>query len=142
MKIETPRGAIFQSGKGKARLVWNPNFGARYTGKFKGAQKFIDSEVLRLSRPMVPLQTGMLEKSGTLGTVVGTGEVEYIAPYARYQYYGKLMVGRAPKRLANPEKPLNYHGGPMRGALWFERMKMQHKKTILEGAAKYMRRGT
>ncbi len=29
----------------------------------------------------------MLIKSGTLGTVVGSGSIEYLAPYARRQYY-------------------------------------------------------
>ena len=58
----------------------------------------------------------------------------YNAPHARYQYYGKVMVGRAPKRLTN--KDLTYEGAPQRGAKWFERMKAQNRNEILKGAAK------
>lgn len=98
------------------------------------AQKFIDSEVLRLSAPYVPFQTGALNRSGITGTDIGSGEVVYNTPYARYLYYGKLMVGPAPKRLT--EIPLSYNGAPKRGAMWFERMKTDHKREILDGAIK------
>ena len=29
----------------------------------------------------------MMIKSATLGTVIGSGSIEYLAPYARRQYY-------------------------------------------------------
>lgn len=96
-------------------------------------QKFIDSEVLRLSSPYVPHLMGILDKSGTLATVIGSGEVIWNTPYARYQYYGKVMVGSAPKKATN--KDLTYHGGGMRGARWFDRMKADHKPAIIAGAA-------
>ena len=83
------------------------------------AQQFVDSEVLRLCDPLVPMQTGMLKKSGTLGTDIGSGEVNYIAPYAAMQYY-------------NTAQTRDYDSN--RGAYWFERMKAAHKKEILEGA--------
>ena len=63
----------------------------------------------------------MLEKSGLLGTVVGSGEVKYIAPYARFQYYST-----AQSRIYDPR----------RGGMWFERMKAAHRKDILRAAEK------
>lgn len=126
MKINTPIN--------NGCLAWNSNFGSLRTEAFSTAQKFIDSEVLRLCSPYVPFQSGMLEKSGILGTVIGSGEVNYNSPYARYLYYGKLMVGRAPKELTDID--LKFHGAPMRGAFWFERMKQDKKEQILRGAAK------
>lgn len=39
-------------------------------------QQFVDSEVLRLTAPYIPLKPACCKKSGTLGTVVGTGEVK------------------------------------------------------------------
>lgn len=96
-------------------------------------QRYIDSEVLRLSAPYVPHDVGTLEKSGDLATDIGSGVVEWNTPYARYQYYGKVMVGSPPKRVTNT--PLTYHGGGKRGKLWFERMKLDHKDDILRGAA-------
>lgn len=97
-------------------------------------QMFIDSEVLRLSSPYLPFQEGELEQSGQRGTVPGSGEVKYSSPKARYLYYGKVMVGRAPKSVT--PKNLNYHGAPQRGAKWFERMKTAHLREILAGAGK------
>lgn len=134
MKIETPRGAIIKNEAGIAELVWNPNFQPKWEGRYSKAQMFVDSEVLRLSSPYIPFQSGMLEKSGILSTTVGSGEVIWNTPYARYLYYGKVMVGRAPKKVIN--KDLQFHGAPMRGAFWFERMKKDKVKYILDGAAK------
>lgn len=103
---------------------------------FSKAQAYVDSEALRLCEPYVPMLTGALVKSGQSGTVVGSGLVRYTAPYARYQYYGRVMIGKPPKQAAN--KPLNYTKTvhPQAGALWFERMKFDHKGEILRGAAK------
>jgi len=135
VKIETSRGTIIHNKSGtKAKLEWNPDFVDKWQGRYDRAQMFVDSEVLRLSDPYIPMQTGMLKKSGILGTVIGSGEVVWNAPHARYHYYGKLMVGRAPKILTNID--LKYHGAPMRGAFWFERMKADKKSQILDGARK------
>lgn len=135
MKIETPRGVIIHNKSGtKAKLEWNPNFTDKWEGRYTAAQKFVDSEVLRLSDPYIPMQTGMLKKSGILGTVIGSGEVIWNAPYARYLYYGQVMAGRAPKKVVNAK--LTYQGAPMRGAFWFERMKKDKKAQILDGARK------
>lgn len=98
------------------------------------AQQFIDGEVLRLSDPYTPMQDHMLIDGGAMGTSIGSGEVVYNSPYARYLYYGKVMIGRAPKTLT--EKELSFHGAPKRGAFWFERMKADHKIGILRGVAK------
>ena len=60
-----------------------------------------------------PRRTGALIKSAMLGTVIGSGEINQIAPYARRQYY--------------EHKDKNQ---------WFERMKNRHKDSILKGAQK------
>lgn len=121
IKIETPRGCIIKTANGQAELTWNKNALAARQQHFQKAQVFVDSEVLRLCSPLVPFQTGMLDKSGKLGTEIGSGEVRYIAPYAAAQYY-------------NTSESRPY--GAQRGAKWFERMKAGHKKEILDGAKK------
>lgn len=88
-------------------------------------QKYIDSEVLRLSEPYVPKLTGALIKSGTTQTKIGTGRVVYKTPYARRQYYEN--AGRGKEGTSN---------GGRRGKYWFERMKANHLEGILNGAAK------
>lgn len=119
--IKTPRGSIVKTDKGNVSLVWNPDFTGKRNESFSRQQKFIDSEVLRRCSPRVPHDTGMLEKSGKLGTVVGSGEVNYIAPYAAAQYYGT-----AASRSYDPN----------RGGNWFERTKVAEKDEILKGAEK------
>lgn len=125
-EIKTPRGTVIQTKNGIAKLVWNEGFGSKWNGNYSRAQAFVDSEVLRKCDPYIPLQSGMLKKSGTLGTVIGSGEVDWIAPYARKQYY---------------DTPETRVYDPMRGSLWFERMKADHGAEIIAGA-KAMAGGT
>ena len=91
-------------------------------------QRFIDSEVLRKCQPYVPMDTGMLIRSGILHTKIGSGEVKYRTPYARRWYY----------------IPASFQGGSGkgtealgRGNYWFERMKNKGgREAILRGAQK------
>lgn len=120
--IRTPRGFITTDRNGKASLEWNTNFQSKWQDRYSNAQKFVDSEILRLSEPYIPLRTGVLIKSGVLGTHIGSGLVQWIAPYAKAQYYMKR------------KKPSIT--GPLRGPYWFERMKEVWRNTIIEGAKK------
>jgi len=112
----------------KAKLKMIPlqkSLRARGLDKKGRVQKFIDSEVLRLSDPYTPFQTGALKKSGITGTVIGSGAVRWTAPYARKNYY--TNCGRGAQGTAK---------GGMRGRMWFERMKTDHRKEIIAGAKK------
>ncbi len=119
-KIETPLGSIVITEGGKAELKWNVNFKSKWQTRFSEAQEFVDSEVLRTCEPFVPLRTGMLIKSGILGTYIGSGEVSYIAPYAKSQYYSQRKPGSMT--------------GPLRGPYWFDRAKAIYKRHWIEGA--------
>lgn len=125
-RIDTPRGSLiqirFKNGRVSCRLTWNSGFGLQRSAKFQNVQSFVDSEVLRYCGPYVPFYSGMLMRSGELGTVIGSGEVNYIAPYARRLYYG---VGFHFDKGAHPDA----------GALWFQRAMIDHKADILRGAA-------
>lgn len=123
----------------KVKFEWDKGFKAKWDSRFLEAQKVIDDSVLRLSAPYIPRQTGMLFQSGILGTVKGSGEIVYNSPYARYLYYGKVMIGTAPKVVT--EIDIEYHGAPKRGAFWFERMKEDKKEQILKMAAKALKGG-
>lgn len=102
-----------------ASLKWAHDFHSVTQGRFSAAQRFVDSEILRYSEKYTPLLSGYLIKSGTFGTYPGEGVVEWIAPYARPQYY-------------RPGKP-GTHSGPLRGPFWFGRMKAVNGKTIVAG---------
>lgn len=118
--IETPKGKIVTGKNGKAQLVWNTNFQPKWQRRYSASQRFVDSEVLRLCEPFIPLRTGTLIKSGILGTDVGSGEVAWIAPYAKKQYYSARKPGR--------------ETGPLRGGQWFARMKAVYRDQIVAGA--------
>lgn len=107
-KIETPRGVLVRVGKTSCRLTWNPGFAPQMNQRFESAQQFLDTAVLELSEPYMPYRTKMLIRSGTLGTVVGSGEVAWIAPYARKQYYDTASTRTYDAK---------------RGGHWFARMK-------------------
>lgn len=109
-------------------------------------QKYIDSECIRLMAPYTPYRQGILEKSATLGTKIGSGEINQISPYARFQYYGKVMVSsitgspwasKGEKKILT-DRDLQYDTSihPLAGKMWFERMKADKKDQILEGARK------
>ena len=117
-KIELPNGTV--------SLEFRSDFGARMSGKFDKAQAFVDNEVLRYSQSLIPFRTGTLVRSGKVGTVLGSGVVQYVVPYARFQYY-KTSESRI------------YDS--RRGAKWFERMKVAHRDDILAGARKITRGG-
>lgn len=151
--IQTPRGMVFHDKNMRAELIFytdsftgvkrgGPGSGWKgaqsWQGVFHAAQWFVDNEVLRLCDPFIPLKTSMLIKSGILGTELGSGVVSWIAPYAKYQYYGLVMAG-TPRAVTG--KKLVYHGGPLRGSFWFERMRQISGKKILKGAKKIVREG-
>jgi hypothetical protein len=116
-KIKTPKGTITRiqrkDGTITARLNWNKSFVSTYKENFSRAQMFVDSKCIRYMNPLTPRLTGMMIKSATLGTVIGSGFIEYAAPYARRQYYEHKTKAK-----------------------WFETMKKGHKEKIMEGAAK------
>ena len=108
-------------------------------------QKYVDSEVIRRMKPYTPMLSSALIKSATISTKIGSGEIKQNTPYARYQYYGKLMVSsitgssyaRMGEKKVLTNKNLNYRKiNPNAGPFWFERMKSDHKKAILEMARK------
>lgn len=113
-------------------LTFSPDFEKRAGENFKLAQKYVDSETLRLSTPYVPYDNGGLIKSGISGTVMGSGEINYTAPYARQQYY--TNAGRGKQGLT---KRNSHNYKCLRGKLWFERMKADHKDEILRGLEKF-----
>jgi len=68
---------------------------ARYGAAFAlggSLQMFIDATVLKGVEPYVPMRVGSLTRSGILHTRIGQGMITWKTPYARYLYYGELMV--------------------------------------------------
>ena len=92
----------------------------RRIGPMSQAQKFVDSEFVRLTDPYVPFRTGATKDSAITNTVIGTGIITYATPYVRYIW-------------KHPE--WNFNGAPMRGAFWAQRSWSVHGEDIGRGAA-------
>lgn len=146
-RIKQPADFYKAVENGTLKLEWNKNFGRNASTKFGTAQEFVDSECIRLMKPYTPAESMVLSKSPVLGTKIGTGVIKQVAPYARYQYYGMLMVSsvtgssyaKKGESKTLTSKPLKYSTKrhALAGKMWFERMKADKKDQILRGAAKY-----
>lgn len=151
-KIHQPKDTNFEKKvknlKVRGRLVWHPLFGASWSGRFHKAQCFVDSEVIRLSAQYVPKRNGVLIRSAPIATEIGSGLVIYRTPYAKYQYYGKLMVdpdtgsawARPGVKKVLTNRDLVHAESPPRGAFWFESMKEKYRLDILRGAKKIVKK--
>lgn len=111
---------------------------------------FAATEYHRLITPYVPRDTGALNETVRYNSDKLSGEIEYYAPYAHYQYEGKAMgksfyiegVGfRSPK--GQPKyytgKPLTYHHGG--GSKWDEAAEATQKPKLIDALQAYVDSG-
>lgn len=146
MKIHLPMPTIIRGPNGRMQLIWNPAVYPRFNRQYERAQKWLDTEVLKDTTPFVPMQTGKLYQSGIAGSTPGSGIVQWVSPYARYLYYGKLMIDPATgsawarpnttKVLTNKDLVFSQAVHPQAQAFWFEASKALNKKKWMKGAKK------
>lgn len=84
-------------------------------------QAAIDNAAMSYSMQYAPWRTGTLARSPFTNYEYGSGRFTYEVPYARRMYY-------------NPQYNFRKDVNPLAGAYWFERMKADHSKDILEEA--------
>jgi len=60
-------------------------------GNIKKCQKVLDAQALKDSNYYCPLDTSMLQKSGILHTVIGSGKLTWKTPYAQKLYYDEHL---------------------------------------------------
>ena len=117
-------------------------------------QKFFTSELMRLSDPYVPFRSGPLKNSAHASPEWDA--IIYNTPYARYHWFGKLMVDPITKKGAfydpksgrfwsRPNTPkeltsrdMTYTGAPLRGPRWVERCWIDNKESIIKSTQDYM----
>ena len=116
-------------------------------------QQAIDKAVIDWDLQYCPMETGTLAKSAYTATVIGSGQVVYPGPYARYLYYGEVYGPNIPVFEDNSGEPTRFFSppgkkkhptgrklqyskdvNPLAGAFWFERMKADHAQDILQEA--------
>ncbi len=150
--VGQPNNAAIREERARVNLVWKQTFGREQRDRFTSVQKYIDSECIRLMVPYTPMLNGILMKNAVMGTVIGSGLITYTSPYARYQYYGKLMVSSVTgsayaregesKILTNTDLKYSASRHPKAQKMWFEAMKADKREQILRGAAAIARRNT
>lgn len=120
-------------------------------------QKVVDAAVIRECFPYLPFDEGVLAGSANTATKIGSGEVVYDTPYARYLYYGEvygpnipitengIITGywSPPEKFPTGEK-LEYstEKNPQAGSHWFDRAMEDHKDDILKEAQNAANRGS
>lgn len=97
---------------------------------------FLRNEVERLSDPYIPMVKGILKNNKSHPN---NHSIKYNSPYSRYQYYGKVMVGKAPKQVT--DKDLKYNGAPKRGAKWDKRMMNDRGKEVCKNVENFIKNG-
>lgn len=93
------------------------------------AQKKLDATVIADTEKFLPMQQGILRDSAKTNTIYGSGEIVYGGtgvPYARYLYYGKVMVGKPPKRTTKKDLVFDKTAHPDAQAKWFEASKKEN----------------
>ena len=105
-------------------------------GESKEARRFLAEDVERKCQPYVPMAA---ESSAHMVNAarVTDDSIIYPGPYAHYQYVGEVMAGRAPKHYTG--RNIDYHGGPMRGKQWDERMMADHGKEVEQDFENYLK---
>lgn len=119
-------------------------------------QKAVDAAVIRECFPYLPFDEGVLAGSANTATEIGSGEVVYDTPYARYLYYGEVYGPNIPITengvitgyYSPPEKfptgeKLEYstEKNPMAGSHWFDRAMADHSDDVLKEAQDAADRG-
>ena len=141
----------------KVKLPWkNAQDLVKQVGleRFGRVQMTIDKAVIDYCMQYCPWKSGTLARSPYTSTVIGSGEVVYEGPYARYQYYGAVMgtnipnidgeIPNAPQPFFSPKgkkkhltgEKLTYNTdyNPLAGPFWDVRMAADHLDDIIEEA--------
>lgn len=84
-------------------------------------------QALKDANQYVPRDQGLLENSGIINSDThaqdGVFTLRWDEPYARYQYYGVAMEGRAPKQVT--DRPLKYTK-PEAKKMWAHHAQAKH----------------
>lgn len=109
-------------------------------------RRYLAARVKLYNDPYTPMQTGALKNTAVISA--DGSELVYRTPYARYQYYGEVYgpnfltsQGWRSGPVKHPTgRPLTYHGAPMRGKLWHERMMRDRARDLKADVAAYLNR--
>ena len=98
------------------------------------------ANVLRRIVRYLPYRSGETIKQTIIQTDINRPEIVTRSPYAKYIYYGKVMVGKAPKRVT--DRPLKYtkDKNPLAGSRWDRRLVSAEGKLLARELQDYIDR--
>lgn len=118
-------------------------------------QAFFTSEIMRKADPYVPYSAGALRESARVSE--DKCAIIYETPYARYHWFGKLMVDPITKKGAfysptygfwsrpnvlkeKSDRKLSYNGAPMKGSRWVRRCWINERENIIKSTEAFMKK--
>ena len=108
------------------------------------ANRFMRDDADRLMNPFVPMDNGMLRRNKAYPN---NHSIKYNSPYAKYQYYGKLMLTKSGSSWAKKGekkfetgKKLKYHTSGT-GAKWDKLMLQRRKNDLVKDVENYIKTG-
>lgn len=119
-------------------------------------QEFFTSEIMRMSEPYLPFGSAGSYRAMSYISA-DKDSIIYDLPYARYHWYGKLMVdpitgkgafynstygfwSRPNVKKVLTNRDLNFRGAPNRGPRWVERAWINNKDVIISATQDYAER--
>lgn len=106
--------------------------------------RFMRDNADRLMNPFVPMDNGMLRRNKAYPN---NHSIKYNSPYAKYQYYGKLMLTKSGSSWAKKGekkfetgKKLKYHTSGT-GAKWDKLMLQRRKNDLIKDVENYIKTG-
>jgi len=103
-------------------------------------QRFHTANVVRRIQKFMPYRTGALIKLMLMQSPVERPQVVIDAPQARYLYYGKVMVGKAPKVVTDKDLTYDKTKNPQAGPFWDRRLKAAEGKAMQADLQRYVDR--
>lgn len=103
-------------------------------------QQFHTQNVLRRIKRYMPFLTGATYKITAIQTDIRKPLIVTDVPYGKYLFYGKVMVGKAPK--VPIDKPLEYTRtkNPMAGARWDRTLSAAEGEAMAADLQRYIKR--
>lgn len=109
-------------------------------GRSGDVQRFVTSAINRRITRYMPYRSSAL--STKLKLIKSHTEIEVLGPYARYQYYGKVMAGPAPRVVTG--KDLDYTQSrthnPRAGPFWDRALMAAEGKALQADLQRYVDR--
>lgn len=137
--------ADFKAGDVKVKVDINTgDISRKYANNSRQAIRILKSEIAKDTESYVPFRDGQLRRSVTRSLRNADPKIEYDSVYARFLYYGKVMVGKITRRAwakkgeakETVNKNLTYSQGVSH---WFEKSKGANLSKWLKMAKKLFR---